>query len=243
MSETTHKNITLGTAGHIDHGKTALIRLLTGCDTDRLKAEKERGMSIELGFAPCRVADLEVGIVDVPGHENFIKTMVAGATGIDATIFVVAADDGVMPQTQEHLDILRLLGVTDGIIALTKIDRVSSGRCAEAIEEVGILIEGTFLKGAPILPVSSTTGAGFDTFYDALRDLVTRVTPKTTNGVFRLPVERSFSVKGYGTVVSGIPVSGQAAVGDDVVVHPQGTRGRIKALQVYQHQSDTVRCG
>lgn len=243
MSETTLKNITLGTAGHIDHGKTALIKLLTGCDTDRLKAEKERGMSIELGFAPCRLADLEVGIVDVPGHENFIKTMVAGATGIDATLFVVAADDGIMPQSQEHLDILQLLGVTEGLVVLTKIDRVSPGRCDEAREEVEIFTQGTFLEDAPILSVSSTTGDGFGAFYDALCNLIKRLVPKNTEGIFRLPVERTFSVKGYGTVISGIPVSGHAAVGDEVILHPQGTHGRIKALQVYQQQSDRVVCG
>ena len=159
--ELTQKNITLGTAGHIDHGKTALIKCLTGCDTDRLKAEKERGMSIDLGFAPCRLADLEVGIVDVPGHENFVKTMVAGASGIDAAIFVVAADDGVMPQTREHLDILRLLGVSAGVVALTKVDCVPTDRIAEATEEVRAYVQGTFLEGAPILPVSSISGQGF----------------------------------------------------------------------------------
>ncbi len=157
----TQKNITLGTAGHIDHGKTALIKNLTGCDTDFLKVEKERGMSIELGFAPCTLANLEVGVVDVPGHENFIKTMVAGATGIDAVIFVIAADDGVMPQTREHLDILSLLGVTQGVVALTKVDIVTAERVDTVTEEIRDYLHATFLKDASIFPLSSITGVGF----------------------------------------------------------------------------------
>ena len=147
-------NITLGTAGHIDHGKTALIKLLTGCETDRLKEEIERGMSIELGFAPCTITDLEVGIVDVPGHEHFIKTMVAGASGMDGVIFVVAADDGIMPQTREHLDILTLLGIEHGIVALTKIDRVGADRVAQIRDDLERFLRGTFLEAAPILPLS-----------------------------------------------------------------------------------------
>ncbi|MEN6451066.1 MAG: GTP-binding protein, partial [Thermoguttaceae bacterium] len=151
-------NVTLGTAGHIDHGKTALVKSLTGCETDRLKEEKERGMSIDLGYAPCRIADLEVGIVDVPGHENFIKTMVAGACGMDAVILVVAADDGIMPQTREHLDILTLLGVRHGLVALTKVDRVDPGRRSAVQSELTQFLRGTFLESAPVLPVSNVTG-------------------------------------------------------------------------------------
>ena len=237
------KNITLGTAGHIDHGKTALIKCLTGCDTDLLKAEKERGMSIDLGFAPCTVSDLEVGIVDVPGHENFIKTMVAGATGIDGVIFVIAADDGVMPQTREHLDILTLLGVRHGIVALTKVDCVEAVRAEKVTAEVEDFLVGTFLENAPILPVSSITGKGFDTFYEALKELVDAIEPKKTDGVFRLPVERTFSVKGYGTVVTGIPVAGTVKVGDEVVLFPHGTKGRVKAVQVYKRNSDIAMVG
>ena len=203
-------NITLGTAGHIDHGKTALIKCLTGCDTDRLKAEKERGMSIDLGFAPCTVSDLEVGIVDVPGHENFIKTMVAGASGIDGVIFVIAADDGVMPQTREHFDILTLLGVKYGIVALTKVDCVGPEQVDKVTAEIKGFLAGTFLENVPVCPVSSITGQGFDVFYEALKELVSSIKPKKTDGVFRLPVERVFSVKGYGTVVSGIPICGSA---------------------------------
>jgi selenocysteine-specific elongation factor len=241
--DTARKNITLGTAGHIDHGKTALIRLLTGCDTDLLKAEKERGMSIDLGFAPCTVSSLEVGIVDVPGHENFIKTMVAGATGIDGVIFVIAADDGVMPQTREHLDILTLLGVRHGIVALTKVDAVGPPRVRKVTAEVEDFLLGTFLENAPILPISSITGEGFDAFYDAIKELVEAIEPKNADGVFRLPVERTFSVKGYGTVVTGIPVAGTIKIGDEVVLFPHETKGRIKAIQVYKRNSDTAMVG
>jgi selenocysteine-specific elongation factor len=237
------KNITIGTAGHIDHGKTALVRNLTGCETDRLKEEKERGMSIELGFAPWKIGDVEVGIVDVPGHENFIKTMVAGATGIDAVIFVVAADDGVMPQTREHLDILSLLGVQHGVVVLTKVDMVQPERIEAVSQEIRLYLQGTFLENAPIYPFSNITGQGFEQFYDGLSDLVQRLTPKLTDGIFRLPVERTFSVKGYGTIVSGIPVSGSASLGDPVIVYPQAATGRIKAIQVYQTQSERVQCG
>ena len=236
-------NITLGTAGHVDHGKTALIKLLTGCETDRLKQEKERGMSIELGFAPCRMGDLEVGIVDVPGHENFVKTMVAGATGIDGVIFVVAADDGIMPQTREHLDILTLLGVRYGLVVLTKIDIVNSDRVESMQAELKRFLRGTFLQNAPICPMSNITGQGFDGFYTALNALIGTIQPKSIEGVFRLPVERTFSVKGFGTVISGIPASGSAKVGDELVLLPAGVKSRIKAIQVYGRNADTVKSG
>jgi selenocysteine-specific elongation factor len=236
-------NITLGTAGHIDHGKTALVKLLTGCDTDTLKEEKERGMSIELGFAPCVIANLEVGIVDVPGHEHFIKTMVAGATGMDGVILVVAADDGIMPQTKEHLDILTLLGLEHGIIALTKIDRVPPERMAAVKEDLRLLLGGTFLEAAPILPISNVTGEGLDGFVKGLQALVRSIRPKTAEGVFRLPVEKIFSIKGHGTVVTGIPLAGAAKLGDEIVLLPQGLPGRITGLQVYGREADTVLAG
>ena len=236
-------NLTLGTAGHIDHGKTALVKCLTGCETDRLKAEKERGMSIDLGFAPCTIADMEVGLVDVPGHENFVKTMVAGAVGMDAVLLVVAADDGVMPQTREHLDILTLLGVKHGLVALTKIDRVDSESVAFARADVEEFVRGTFLEGTPILPVSSITGEGFDDFFEALVALLESVGAKPLDGVFRLPLDRSFSVKGYGTVVSGIPVSGSVQIDDEVELLPHGITGRIRGIEVYGRTSDTVKAG
>jgi selenocysteine-specific elongation factor len=236
-------NITLGTAGHIDHGKTALVKSLTGCETDRLKEEKQRGMSIDLGFAPCTIADMQVGIVDVPGHEDFIKTMVAGASGIDGVILVVAADDGVMPQTREHFDILTLLGVRHGLVALTKVDRVDAEQRELAHSELHDFLRGTFLENAPILPVSNVTGEGFDAFYEALAALVAAIRPKRVDGVFRLPVERAFSVQGYGTVVAGIPVAGCARAGDEVVLLPQGTVGRIRRIEVYGRPSDVVLAG
>jgi selenocysteine-specific elongation factor len=236
-------NVTLGTAGHIDHGKTALVKLLTGCETDRLKIEKERGMSIELGFAPCVISDIEVGIVDVPGHENFVKTMVAGATGIDGCILVVAADDGVMPQTREHLDILTLLGVEHGIVAMTKVDAVPPDRAQTATQEIRGFLAGTFLQDAPILPISNITGQGFEEFYEALKTLVAAITPKTTGGIFRLPVERAFSAKGYGTIVAGIPACGSVEVGDELVLLPQGTKGRLRSVQVYGRDSSRALAG
>ncbi len=236
-------NLTIGTAGHIDHGKTALVKCLTGCDTDRLKAEKERGMSIDLGFAPCTIADMEVGIVDVPGHENFIKTMVAGAVGMDAVLLVVAADDGVMLQTREHLDILTLLGVDHGLVALTKVDRVDAESLELAQAELAEYLQGTFLEGAPVLPVSSVTGEGFDGFFEALVALMESVEPRPLDGVFRLPLDRSFSVKGYGTVVSGIPVCGSAQIDDEVELLPQGITGRVRGIEVYGRTSDTVKAG
>jgi selenocysteine-specific elongation factor len=236
-------NITLGTAGHIDHGKTALIKLLTGCETDRLKQEKERGMSIELGFAPFRMGDLEVGIVDVPGHENFVKTMVAGATGIDGVIFVVAADDGIMPQTREHLDILTLLGVQHGMVSLTKIDIVAPERVETVKTELEQYLRGTFLENVPVCPMSAITGAGFDGFYTALKDMIKGISPRSTEGIFRMPVERMFSVKGFGTVVSGIPASGLAKTGDELILLPSGNKSRIKAIQVYGHDAEVVKSG
>ena len=236
-------NITLGTAGHIDHGKTALVKMLTGCETDRLKEEKERGMSIDLGYAPCRLDEWQVGIVDVPGHEHFIKTMVAGASGIDAVILVVAADDGIMPQTREHLDILTLLGVRHGVVALTKMDRVPAERLEEVRNEVSQLLLGTFLAGAPILPVSNVSGEGFEALIKALASLVRSIVPRRSDGVFRVPLDRAFSARGFGTVVAGIPVAGRAAVGDEVVLLPQGQTGRIKRIQVYGRDSSCVLAG
>lgn len=236
-------NVTLGTAGHIDHGKTALVKCLTGCETDRLKAEKERGMSIDLGFAPCTISDLEVGIVDVPGHENFVKTMVAGASGIDGVILVVAADDGVMPQTREHLDILTLLGVRHGLVVLTKIDRVEPDHLELAREEMDEFLRGTFLDGAPVLPLSNVTGEGFGPFYEALESLVRGIQPRPIDGVFRLPVDRAFSAKGYGTVLAGIPVTGSAHTGDELLLLPHEVSGRIKTIEVYGRQGDTVMAG
>ncbi len=236
-------NVTLGTAGHVDHGKTLLVQSLTGCNTDRLKEEQERGMSIDLGYASCRLRDLEVGIVDVPGHESFVKTMVAGACGMDGVILVVAADDGIMPQTREHLDILTLLGLRHGLVALTKIDRVQEGRRQEVIADLGHFLRGTFLEAAPILPFSNITFEGFHELQLALECLVRAIAPRRADGVFRMPLDRAFSAKGFGTIVAGIPVAGAASQGGEVVLLPQGVRGRIKRIEVYGQPADAVVSG
>ncbi len=236
-------NLTVGTAGHIDHGKTALVKNLTGCDTDRLKEEKERGMSIELGFAPCMIADTQIGVVDVPGHENFIKKMVAGAVGMDAVILVIAADDGVMPQTREHLDILSLLGIRHGLVVITKIDRIEPTKHAEVVAKARSFLQGTFLESSPIFPLSNVTGEGFDPFLESLAELTRSILPKRIDGIFRAPIERVFTAPGYGTVVAGIPVSGMARVGDEVVLLPQNLSGRIRRIEVYGQDSGEVLAG
>ncbi|NLF30594.1 MAG: selenocysteine-specific translation elongation factor [Planctomycetes bacterium] len=242
--EMTRKNVMLGTAGHVDHGKTALVKLLTGCDTDTLAEEKARGMTIELGFAPCAMADERiVGIVDVPGHVGFIRNMVAGAQGVDVVIFVVAADDGVMPQTREHLDILTLMGVRRGVIALTKVDLVDDELRQAAVEEVRAFVTGTFLADAPICPISTITGEGFSAFFEALDGAVNACAPRRLDGLFRLWVERSFSIHGFGTVVSGIPAWGSVAEGDRLIVQPSGQSVRVRKLQVYGRDASVGRAG
>ena len=239
-----HVNITLGTAGHVDHGKTALVKMLTGCDTDRLKAEKDRGLTIELGFAPCRMADERiVGIVDVPGHVDFIRNMVAGAHGIDVVLFVIAADDSIMPQTREHLDILTLMGCRHGLVALTKIDLVDQELRDIVLADVREFVQGTFLEGAPVCPLSNITFEGYDGFFKALNLLVDRVRPHETIGLFRVWVERVFSLRGIGTVVSGIPTSGEVRVGDRLRVLPGGQGGRVRGVQVYGKGAEVGRAG
>ena len=243
MTET-RKNIMLGTAGHVDHGKTALVKLLTGCDTDRLSEEKQRGLTIELGFAPCRMRDERiVGIVDVPGHVSFIRNMVAGAHGVDVVILVVAADDGVMPQTREHLDILTLMGVRRGLVALTKIDMVDEEVRRLAADDVREFVGGTFLEGAPICPISNITGEGFEGFFAAMNEAVAACEQRPDEGLFRLWIERGFGIKGFGTVASGIPTSGQIHKGDRLRLLPGGQTGRVRGLEVYGEPSDVARAG
>lgn len=238
------KNIMLGTAGHVDHGKTALVKILTGCNTDTLAAEKQRGLTIELGFAPCRMRDERiVGIVDVPGHVDFVRNMVAGAHGVDVVVLVVAADDGVMPQTREHLDILTLMGVRHGLIALTKIDLVDEVLQEVASQEVREFVAGTFLENAPICPVSNITGQGFDVLQAALNDAVEACESRKSDGPFRLWSERSFAIKGFGTVVSGIPVSGTVRLGDTLKLIPGMQDVRVRRLEVYGRDSDVGRAG
>ena len=222
------------TAGHVDHGKTRLVKLLTGCSTDRLKTEQERGLTIELGFAPCMLSgDICVGIVDVPGHEKFVRTMVSGVSGIDMTILVIAADDGVMPQTVEHMEIMQLLGVRRGVVALTKIDMVSAATVATRTEEIRAFLEGTCLEDAPICPVSSETFDGYGAFYDTLMQEVAELRHQPRGGIFRMPVERSFSQSGQGVVVTGIPVSGYLKTGDAVELVPGGQVGRVRGMQCF----------
>ena len=241
---TSCKNIMLGTAGHVDHGKTALVKLLTGCETDTLAVEKQRGLTIELGFAPCQMADQRiVGIVDVPGHVSFIRNMVAGAQGVDVVILVVAADDGVMPQTREHLDILTLLGVRHGLVALTKVDLVDDELREMAVDDVSSFVAGTFLEGAAICPISNVTGEGFNGFFAALDEAVGQCQARPVSGLFRLWIERSFSVRGFGQVVSGIPTSGQLRSGDRLRLLPGGQTARVRGLEVYGRDAEVGRAG
>lgn len=236
--------IVVGTAGHIDHGKSTLVQRLTGIDPDRWREEKERGMTIDLGFARFQLPDgRRVGIVDVPGHERFIRNMVAGASGVDLVILVVAADDGVMPQTREHLAILSLLGVQRGFVALTKIDAVDPETVELATLDVREAVEGTFLADAPILPVSSITGEGLDRLQALLAELAAGCEPRSAEGVFRMPVQRVFSARGFGTVLTGIPVSGSLRVGDAVEVLPGGRRGKVRGIQAYHESTDVARAG
>ncbi|HYR96688.1 MAG TPA: selenocysteine-specific translation elongation factor [Candidatus Binatus sp.] len=224
----------IGTAGHIDHGKTSLIRALTGQDTDRLKEEKERGISIDLGFAYLDAPGGErAGIVDVPGHERFIRNMLAGAHGMDLVLFTVAADDGVMPQTEEHLDILHLLGVRRGIFVITKIDLAAPDRIAAVREEIEILTLDTTLDGAPVIPVSTVTGEGLDRLRAEISAQLAEPSGPSPPGYFRLPVDRAFVIRGHGVVVTGTAVAGAVSEGDMVRVLPGGETARVRSLEVH----------
>ncbi len=228
------KHVILGTAGHIDHGKTALVKALTGVDTDRLKEEKERGITIELGFTFLDLpSGIRLGIIDVPGHEKFVKHMVAGVWGIDLVALIIAADEGVMPQTREHLDICRLLRVKKGLVVLTKIDLVDRELLELVKEEVTEVIKGTFLKDAPIISVSSLTGKGIPELLSTLDALSLEVEEKPSDGLFRLPIDRVFIMKGFGTVVTGTMVSGSLSLGETVALLPSGQEGKVRNLQVY----------
>jgi selenocysteine-specific elongation factor len=238
------KNIMLGTAGHVDHGKTALVKLLTGCETDTLAEEKQRGLTIDLGFAPCRLSDNRVvGVVDVPGHVDFIRNMVAGAHGVDVVIFAVAADDGLMPQTHEHLAILTLMGLRHGLVALTKIDLVSIERRAARIEEIRRLLAKTFLADCPICPISNLTGEGFDGFFDALDEVVRGCEPRPCSGPFGVWVEDVFTLRGQGTVITGIPSSGSVRIGQRLELQPCRVAGHVRRMQVYGEDAAEGRAG
>ncbi|HEY6418349.1 MAG TPA: selenocysteine-specific translation elongation factor [Candidatus Binataceae bacterium] len=232
----------VGTAGHIDHGKTALIKALTGQDTDRLKEEKERGISIDLGFAYFTLPDgTRAGVVDVPGHERFIRNMLAGAHGIDLVLFTVAADDGVMPQSEEHLDILHLLGTRRGIFLITKADLADAKRLGEVREEIELLADGSSLEGAPIIAVSSITGLGLDELRAEMVRQLDGFQARRATGIFRLPLDRAFVIKGHGTVVTGTAMGAEVRVGQKLRVLPGGHEVRVRSIQV--HSEPVERAG
>ena len=238
------KHVIIGTAGHVDHGKTLLVKALTGIDTDRLIEEKKRGITIELGFAHLDWPDgTQAGIVDVPGHEKFIKNMLAGAGGIDLAMLIIAADDGVMPQTVEHLDILTLLGVKDGLIVITKADTVDPEWLEMMQEEIREKTEGSFLEGKPIVAVSAYTAQGIPELKEMLRELVRQAEEKSMRIPFRLPVDRVFSVEGFGTVVTGTLIEGAINEGDLAELVPSGAQTRIRNLQVHGKDVETAYAG
>ncbi len=228
----------VGTAGHVDHGKTALVRALTGVDTDRLKEEKARGITIDLGFAYMPGADgASIGFVDVPGHEKLVRTMVAGATGIDFALLVVAGDDGVMPQTREHLEILGLLGLRRGLVVVSKSDRLDAERRSSVLREVKAALLGSALEGADILFVSALAGEGLDALREHLIDAATTRPPHDDGEVFRMPVDRAFTLGGVGTVVTGTVLSGRVHVGDAITVLPSGVKARVRSLHAQNHEA------
>lgn len=237
------RDLILGTAGHIDHGKTSLIKALTGIDCDRLPEEKARGITIDIGFATLDLGDFRLGIVDVPGHERFIKNMLAGATGIDLVILVVAADDSVMPQTREHLEILRLLGIQHGLIALTKCDLVDETSLEVAELEIRELVQGSFLENAPIIRTAATVAKGIDELKAAIVEVCQRVQERTESKWFRLAIDRSFIVQGHGTVVTGSVTSGSLRVGDELEWLPRGERVRVRSLQNHDQPVEEVHRG
>lgn len=238
------KHIIIGTAGHVDHGKTLLIKTLTGTETDRLKEEKERGISIELGFAQLKLpSGKQAGIVDVPGHERFIKNMLAGVGGIDLVLLVIAADEGVMPQTKEHVDIIQLLQVKKGIVVLTKTDLVDEEWLALVSEEIREYLSNTVLSQAPIMPVSSLTKQGIPELLQVIDQFVEDTEERVSGGKLRLPIDRVFSVTGFGTVVTGTLQSGRVMIGDTVGIMPQGLVSRVRSIQVHGKKVDQARAG
>ena len=241
MSED-NRYLVLGTAGHIDHGKTTLIKALTGTDCDRLAEERDRGITIDIGIAHWDLpGGVQLGIVDMPGHRRFIRNMVAGAVGIDIVMLVIAADDGVMPQTREHLHIARLLGVRSGLVALTKTDMVDQELTELATADVEELIEGTFLEGCPIIPVSGITGAGLDQLTETVTAIAADLPSRSLGDRFRMPIDRNFSIKGVGTVVTGTTLAGTVKVDDELEVVPGNKRVRVRGIQI--HGEAVKECG
>lgn len=238
------RHVVFGTAGHIDHGKTSLVRALTGIDCDRLPEERERGITIDLGFASLEVADLRLHFVDVPGHERLVHTMIAGAAGIDLALLVVAADEGIMPQTREHLEIIRLMDVKGGAVALTKVDLVESELAELAAEEIRDLLAGTAFADVPVVPVSATSGEGVDRLRQVLFDQAAGIRPRQLDGrPFREPIDRVFTLAGAGTVVTGTSLWGRLGVGAEVVLQPSNRRVRARRLHVHGVERSEVEAG
>lgn len=237
------KKVILGTAGHIDHGKSSIVKALTGIDPDRLKEEKERGITIDLGFANIVYSDVIVGIIDVPGHERLIKNMLAGVGGMDVVMLVVAADEGVMPQTKEHLAICDLLKIKTGLIALNKADLVDEETLELAKEDILEAVKGSFLENAEIIPVSAKSGYNIELLKEKIRELALKVNEKSTNGVFRMPIDRVFTLKGFGTVVTGTVLSGKITLDSPVEILPTGLKSKIRGLQSHNQTLKEVFAG
>jgi selenocysteine-specific elongation factor len=238
------KHIIIGTAGHVDHGKTALVKALTGIDTDRLREEKERGISIELGFASLALQKHRTyGIIDVPGHERFIKNMVSGASGIDMVILVIAADEGVMPQTREHLDICALLGIRKGLVALTKTDIVEEDWLQLVTDDVHVFLKGTFLESSPVIPVSSLTGHGLQELKNAIAMVASETEKESDAGLFRLPIDRVFTMKGFGTVITGTLIAGEIRVGEEVEILPKRNIAKVRGIQIHSQAAIIAETG
>jgi selenocysteine-specific elongation factor len=238
-------NLIIGTAGHIDHGKTELIKALTGIDTDRLKDEKDRGISIDLGFArfPLEKKGLMLGVVDVPGHEAFIRNMLAGVTGVDLVLFVIAADEGVMPQTREHLDILRYLEVKQGVLVITKADLVEEEWLELVAEDASELLRGTFMESAPVVVTSTKTGEGLEELKEKLLEVADGIEARPEEDLFRLPIDRVFTIKGMGTVITGTVWSGSVKLDQAVTIYPVGKNARVKGIQVHSDNAERVGAG
>src|SRR5690242_13311844 len=237
------RSVIVGTAGHIDHGKTALVKALTGIDADRLEEEKRRGITIDIGFAHLELTapsgeKLRLGLVDVPGHERFVRNMLAGVGGIDLVLLIISADEGIKPQTREHFDICRLLNIPRGITVLTKSDLVDAETLEVVKLEVEDFLRGSFLDGAPIVAVSSLQRTGLDELKRVLAQVASEVTTKSTAAVPRLPIDRVFTMKGHGTVVTGTMLAGRLRKDEEVEVFPTGQRVRVRGVQVHGQQSN-----
>ncbi|MEO8358459.1 MAG: selenocysteine-specific translation elongation factor [Vicinamibacteria bacterium] len=238
------RSFIIGTAGHIDHGKSSLVKALTGTDPDRLKEEKERGITIDLGFAHAPLSnDVMASFIDVPGHEKFVRNMLAGASGIDAVLLVVAANEGVMPQTREHFHICRMLAIPSGLIVITKSDAADAATLRQVEDETRHLVKESFLEGAPMVSVSARTGLGLDSLRAALLSVARGTEARARSGVLRLPIDRVFTLRGFGTVVTGTLMSGTVAVGDEVMLQPAGKRARVRGLQVHGAAAEVAVCG